>query len=269
MIAGDEGHRKRIVGHRPPLQLAIKSWFAWMPGSRATSIPKGKSSKCSGRRQRRASTCSRSFASIICLQNFRRTFWNRQSGFRNKSMQDSSKNAKTGAKNSSARSIPMTRAISMTRSKLRRTRVVGSLACTSPMSQPTWNRGARWIAKRAGAETVFIHFDKHGVVKNARFAHSVIRSAHRLTYKQAYAILKSPAREQLGERLNLAWELASLLRRKRFEHGALDLDFPEVKVWVDGQGHPVRLERVENDESHQLIEEFMLAANEAVAGELK
>src|SRR6266436_9943073 len=117
--------------------------------------------------------------------------------------------------------------------------------------------------------SVFIHFDKHGVVKNARFAHSVIRSAHRLTYKQAYAILKSPARDQLGERLHLAWELASLLRRKRFEHDALDLDFPEVKVWVDGQGHPVRLERVENDESHQLIEEFMLAANEAVARELK
>src|SRR5207302_1660476 len=49
----------------------------------------------------------------------------------------------------------------------------------------------------------------------------------------------------------------------------LDLDFPEVKVLVDKQGHPVRLERIENDESHQLIEEFMLAANEAVARELK
>ena len=117
--------------------------------------------------------------------------------------------------------------------------------------------------------SVFIHFDKHGVVKSARFAHSVIRSAHRLTYKQAYAILTSPPRDQLGERLHLAWELAALLRQKRFEHGSLDLDFPEVKVWVDKQGHPVRLERVENDESHQLIEEFMLAANEAVARELK
>src|SRR5438067_11399335 len=59
------------------------------------------------------------------------------------------------------------------------------------------------------------------------------------------------------------------MRRKRFQHGSLDLDFPEVKVWVDKQGNPVRLERVENDESHQLIEEFMLAANEAVARELK
>src|SRR5436189_358980 len=117
--------------------------------------------------------------------------------------------------------------------------------------------------------SVFIHFDKHGVVKSARFARSVIRSAHRLTYKQAYAILTSPPGDQLGERLHLAWELAALLRRKRFQHGSLDLDFPEVKVWVDKEGRPVRLERVENDESHQLIEEFMLAANEAVARELK
>lgn len=117
--------------------------------------------------------------------------------------------------------------------------------------------------------SVFIHFDKRGAVKSARFAHSVIRSAHRLTYKQAYAILAAPPTDQLGERLHLAWEIAALLRRRRFEHGALDLDFPEVKVWVDKNGRPVKLERVENDESHQLIEEFMLAANEAVARELK
>ncbi len=141
--------------------------------------------------------------------------------------------------------------------------------------------------------SVFIQFDKRGGAKSARFARSVIRSAHRLTYKEAFAILKSQPgndgfqtvagkmtagkpsflegarRDQLGERLHLAWELAALLRRKRFEHGALELDFPEVKVWVDAQGKPVRLERVENDESHQLIEEFMLVANEAVARELK
>jgi ribonuclease R len=117
--------------------------------------------------------------------------------------------------------------------------------------------------------SVFIHFDKRGTAKSARFARSVIRSAHRLTYKQAYAILTAAPSDQLGERLHLAWELAALLRQKRFEHGALDLDFPEVKVWVDKEGHPVKLERVENDKSHQLIEEFMLAANEAVARELK
>ena len=117
--------------------------------------------------------------------------------------------------------------------------------------------------------SVLIHFDRNGAAKGARFARSVIRSAHRLTYKQAYAILKSPPSDRLSERLHLAWELASLLRQKRFAHGSLDLDFPEVKVWLDKTGKPVRLERVENDESHQLIEEFMLIANEAVARELK
>src|SRR5437773_3885946 len=117
--------------------------------------------------------------------------------------------------------------------------------------------------------SVFINFDKNGVAKRARFAKSVIRSAQRLTYKQAYAILKSSARDQLSEQLHVAWELASLLRRKRFEHGSLDLDFPEVKVRLDETGKPARLERIENDESHQLIEECMLAANEAVARELK
>jgi ribonuclease R len=117
--------------------------------------------------------------------------------------------------------------------------------------------------------SVFIQFDKRGVTKSAHFARSVIRSAHRLTYKEAYGILTSPPRDRLGERLHLAWELAALLRRKRFEQGSLDLDFPEVKVCVDAEGKPVRLERVENDESHQLIEEFMLAANEAVARNLK
>jgi ribonuclease R len=117
--------------------------------------------------------------------------------------------------------------------------------------------------------SVFVEFDKNGRAKNAHFAKSVIRSAKRLTYKEAYAILQAKPNGELSRRLHTAWELASLLRRKRFEHGSLDLDFPEVKVHVDANGKPIRLERVENDESHQLVEEFMLAANEAVAAELR
>jgi ribonuclease R len=117
--------------------------------------------------------------------------------------------------------------------------------------------------------SVFLQFDRNGRVRQTRFARTVIRSAHRLTYKQAFAILKSSARDELSEQLHTAWKLAALLRRKRFEHGSLDLDMPEVKVVVDKKGKPIRFERVENDESHQLIEEFMLAANEAVARELK
>lgn len=119
------------------------------------------------------------------------------------------------------------------------------------------------------AHSVFIEFTRDGRVTNRRFARTVIRSARRLTYKEAFAILGVPAHDQLSERLHVAWELASLLRRKRFADGSLDLDFPEVKVRLDAAGRPIQLERIENDESHQLIEEFMLVANEAVALELK
>jgi ribonuclease R len=118
--------------------------------------------------------------------------------------------------------------------------------------------------------SVFIRCAKNGAPRSARFARTIIQSARRLTYKEAYGILQQPPNDELARRLHTAWELAALLRRRRFARGSLDLDFPEVKVVVDKQtGRPLRLERIENDESHQLIEEFMLAANEAVAAELK
>ena len=118
--------------------------------------------------------------------------------------------------------------------------------------------------------SVFIRFAKNGAPRGARFARTMIQSARRLTYKEAFAILQSPPHDELSHRLHTTWDLASILRRRRFVHGSLDLDFPEVKVIVDKQtGRPLRLERIENDESHQLVEEFMLAANEAVASELK
>src|SRR6202011_4862730 len=94
--------------------------------------------------------------------------------------------------------------------------------------------------------SVFVEFDKNGRAKNAHFAKSVIRSAKRLTYKEAYAILRAKPNGELSRRLHTAWELASLLRRKRFELGSLDLDFPEVKVHVDATGRPARLEWVEH-----------------------
>ena len=120
------------------------------------------------------------------------------------------------------------------------------------------------------AFSVFAEVDRQGKVHSVRFAKSVIRSQVRLTYKQAFEILSLPPRgDTLAERVHTAWELASLLRQKRFAAGSLDLDFPELKVWLDGDGKPVRLERVENDISHQLIEEMMLLANELVGRELK
>lgn len=132
--------------------------------------------------------------------------------------------------------------------------------------------------------SAFIEFTKGGKIKSARFSQSVICSKARLTYKQAYAILSGNTPDPLPstvpdrtetippavvENIRLAWELASILRKNRFAGGSLDLDFPEVKVWLDAKGTPVKMEKIENDISHQLIEEFMLAANEVVARETK
>jgi len=119
------------------------------------------------------------------------------------------------------------------------------------------------------AFSVFAELTRDGKVHSVRFARTVIRSAARLTYKEAYALLQKPPSDEISTRLHVAWELASTLRKRRFQSGSLELDFPEIKVWLDSQGQPIRLERVENDISHQLVEELMLMANDAVARALK
>ena len=63
-------------------------------------------------------------------------------------------------------------------------------------------------------------------------------------------------------------ELAMILRRRRLEGGAIELTLPEIKIDLDKKGHVSGAHVVENTVSHQIIEEFMLAANEAVAEHL-
>ncbi|MEI6085115.1 MAG: ribonuclease R [Verrucomicrobiota bacterium] len=112
----------------------------------------------------------------------------------------------------------------------------------------------------------FIEFGPKLETRNVTFARSVIHSKHRLTYKEAFARLESPPDgDVLTSELQKMWRLASRLRAQRFAKGSLDLNFPEVKVRLDKHGRPERIEKITNDISHQLVEEFMLAANEAVA----
>ena len=114
-----------------------------------------------------------------------------------------------------------------------------------------------------------LRFDAKGRRTHARFARAVIRSRRRFTYEEAFAEMKAADPARRSPQLDRAWPLASLLRRRRFAAGSLDLDFPEVRVVLDSHGVPVGLKATHNDESHQLIEEFMLAANEAVAKAIK
>jgi ribonuclease R len=118
-------------------------------------------------------------------------------------------------------------------------------------------------------KTAIITLDRHGEIKSFRFAAGIIHSAKRFTYKDAFAQLRKSDNTPLAHHLHELDAMAQTLRKRRFAKGALDLDFPEVKVRVNDLGIPTHLEKNENDISHQLIEEFMLLANEVVALELK
>jgi ribonuclease R len=118
-------------------------------------------------------------------------------------------------------------------------------------------------------KTAIVTLDRRGETKSFRFAAGIIHSAKRFTYQEAYTLLRKPPATPLGRQLHELNDMAQVLRKRRFARGALDLDFPEVKVRVNDLGIPTHLERSENDISHQLIEEFMLLANEVVALELK
>jgi ribonuclease R len=107
-----------------------------------------------------------------------------------------------------------------------------------------------------------------GRVLEAKFYSAVIRSKRRFNYKEAFQVLQRAAKDPLERMLHDANAIAQKIRRARFKAGSLALDFPETKIYVDAKGAVDRIEKVENDISHQLIEEFMLLANEAVAGKL-
>ena len=108
-----------------------------------------------------------------------------------------------------------------------------------------------------------------GRVLGTKFHAAVIHSQRRFTYGEALAILeRKPAADPIEQMLHQAHELAQRIRRLRFKAGSLDLDFPETKIRLDEQGRIVRIEKTVNDGSHQLIEECMLLANEAVAARL-
>lgn len=124
------------------------------------------------------------------------------------------------------------------------------------------------------AKTVRMEFDARGRLLAAAFHDALIRSAGRLTYTEVKQALvdKDPAMRQrlapVMEMLERAETLARLLTQRRRARGAIDFDFPEAEIVTDLRGHPTDILRRERNVAHHMIEEFMLAANEAVAREL-
>jgi ribonuclease R len=116
--------------------------------------------------------------------------------------------------------------------------------------------------------SVLMVIDKKGDLVDYRIARTVIKSQKRFTYKEAKQVLEKKKPSPHYKMLSQMEELCHLLKKKRFERGSLDLSLPDLVVIVDEEGFPQRTEYVEYDITHQLVEEFMLKANEIIATDL-
>lgn len=122
--------------------------------------------------------------------------------------------------------------------------------------------------------SALLEIDNHGAVVQQEFVRGVIRSAERMTYTNVHLLLEGDAavRERyapLIERFELMQELALKLNRKRMKRGSIDFDMPEAQIEFDQRGDMVGVVRSARNFAHRLIEEFMLMANDAVAGHLE
>src|SRR4029078_823336 len=116
--------------------------------------------------------------------------------------------------------------------------------------------------------------DHQGEIVSQEFTAGVIRSAERMTYTNVHLLLEGDKalRERyapLVGRFELMQELAIILNRKRVRRGAIDFDLPEPLIEFDEFGEMTGVRRSPRNMAHRLIEEFMLSANEAVAGHLE
>jgi len=122
------------------------------------------------------------------------------------------------------------------------------------------------------AYSVFIDFDKKGKMLSWRLADTLIKSRAKLSYEEVQAFFDSgvatPKIARVADNLMVARKLAGILSKRRFAQGSLDFDLPEAKIILSKSGEVLELGHRVRLESHRLVEEFMLAANRAVALEV-
>ena len=113
--------------------------------------------------------------------------------------------------------------------------------------------------------------DKNGKVIDHEIAETVINVDRRMSYTAVRKILDDHEEalcaeyEALVPMFERMKELAALLRKKRMKRGSIDFDFPETKIILDAKGKPVEIKPYERNTATNLIEDFMLIANETVA----
>ncbi len=121
--------------------------------------------------------------------------------------------------------------------------------------------------------SALMEFDAAGRMNSARMTPGIIKSAERMTYTNVNKVLEGDAGATklyapLAHHFRDMKELALLLNARRNEHGSIDFDLPEPVIEFDEQQRMINITRSERNIAHRLIEEFMLAANRAVAGYL-
>jgi len=122
--------------------------------------------------------------------------------------------------------------------------------------------------------SALLEIDPQGDVIRQEFARGVIRSAERMTYTAVHGVLNGDAAlrdryAKLVQRFTWMQELAKILNRKRVRRGSIDFDLPEPLLEFDEFGEMTGVTRAPRNFAHRIIEEFMLAANEAVASHLE
>jgi ribonuclease R len=121
--------------------------------------------------------------------------------------------------------------------------------------------------------SVIVDMDKQAKVLRHKICRTVIRSDYRLTYEEAMRQLTVDNGQltvdngELVGALQAMNELASQLRKKRFEHGAINFETPEVRFRLNEHGEPIEIVFHQSSAANHLIEEFMLLANRIVAKE--
>jgi ribonuclease R len=115
--------------------------------------------------------------------------------------------------------------------------------------------------------SVVFEIDEQAEIRNYRIRHTLIHSDRRLNYDEAQTIIERGTAEgdPVAQAILDLHALALILRRKRFEHGAVNFERAEAKFDIDADGKPLRVYFREEKEANRLIEEFMLLANKTVA----
>ena len=122
--------------------------------------------------------------------------------------------------------------------------------------------------------SALLEIDRHGDVVRQEFTRGIICSAERMTYTAVHAILEGDpdTRARYGAllpRFQLMQELADILNRRRVKRGSIDFDMPEPVIEFNEFGEMTGVIRGPRNIAHRIIEEFMLAANEAVASHIE